>query len=78
MDPLNIKASSAAFKNIYPFIDINVVESQGVVAAQRLLLAIKSGTAKEWDVILVSADFRDEYPPFLWSIHLWGWPSREW
>jgi ABC-type Fe3+ transport system substrate-binding protein len=72
MDPSNIKASSAAFKKIYPFIDINVVESQGVVAAQRLLLAIKGGTAKEWDVILVSADFRDEYPPYLWKIDLLG------
>ena len=72
MDPSNIKMSSAAFKKIYPFIDINVVESQGVVAAQRLLLAIKSGMAKEWDVILVSADFRDEYPAFLWKVDLLG------
>jgi ABC-type glycerol-3-phosphate transport system substrate-binding protein len=72
MDPSNIKASTAGFKKIYPFIDINVVESQGVVAAQRLLLSIKSGTAKEWDIILVSADFRDEYPRYLWKIDLLG------
>ena len=70
MDPSNIKASSAAFQKRYPFIDINVVESQGVAAAQRLLLAIKGGAAKEWDIILISTDFRDEYPPYLWKIDL--------
>lgn len=70
MDPSNIKASSAAFKKRYPFIDINVVESQGVEAAQRLLLTIKGGAAREWDIILVSTDFRDEYPPYLWKIDL--------
>src|SRR5262245_30121484 len=70
MDPSNIKASTAAFKTRYPFIDINVVESQGIEAAQRLLLTINAGSAREWHIILESTDLRDEYPHYLWKIDL--------
>jgi hypothetical protein len=51
MDPANIKASVVAFKRKYPFIDIRVQEIRGRDATQRLLLDIKTGGAKEWDIV---------------------------
>jgi ABC-type Fe3+ transport system substrate-binding protein len=72
MDSSNIKAQIAEFKKRYPFIDIHVHESQGTEAAKRLLLEIQSGTAKEWDVILVASDFRSEYIPYIWKGDILG------
>jgi len=67
MDDADTKANTAAFKKKYPFIDVHAQQSRGTDSAQRLLLEIKSGMAKEWDVVLVSADFYSEYHPYLWK-----------
>jgi ABC-type Fe3+ transport system substrate-binding protein len=67
MDDADIRANTAAFKKKYPFLDVKGLQSRGTDSAQRLLLEIKSGMAKEWDVVLVSADFYSEYPPYLWK-----------
>jgi ABC-type Fe3+ transport system substrate-binding protein len=70
MDDADIKANAAAFKKKYPFIDVHAQQSRGTDSAQRLLLEIKSGMAKEWDVVLVSADFYSEYHPYLWKVDI--------
>jgi ABC-type Fe3+ transport system substrate-binding protein len=67
MDDADIKANTAAFKKKYPFLDVHAQQSRGADSAQRLLLEIKSGMAKDWDVVLVSADFYSEYHPYLWK-----------
>jgi ABC-type Fe3+ transport system substrate-binding protein len=67
MDDADIRLNTAAFKKKYPFLDVKALQSRGTDSAQRLLLEIKSGMASEWDVILVSADFYSEYPPYLWK-----------
>ncbi|MGH7848398.1 MAG: ABC transporter substrate-binding protein [Candidatus Binatia bacterium] len=68
MDPAGIKAAIAAFSRKYPFIEPYIQETKGSDADQRLLLEIKSGTAGEWDVIPISADFSSEYLPYLWTV----------
>jgi len=72
MDSANIKIYGAAFQKKYPFIDIDGRESNGPDVAQRILREIQSGAAKDWDVILVYAEFRSEYTPHLWNVDLLG------
>lgn len=72
MDLANIKIYGAAFQKKYPFIDIDGRESNGPDVAQRILREIQSGAAKDWDVILVYAEFRSEYTPHLWNVDLLG------
>ena len=72
MDPSKFKIYGAAFQKKYPFIDIDGRESTGPDVAQRILREIQSGAAKEWDVILVYAEFRSEYTPHLWNVDLLG------
>ena len=57
MDPANIRIYGAAFQKKYPFIDVDGIESTGPDVAQRRLRELKSGAAKEWDVLLVYAAF---------------------
>ena len=70
MDDADIKAQITAFTKKYPFINTQAQQSRGTDSAQRLLLEIKSGMAKDWDVVLVSADFYSEYHSFLWKVDL--------
>src|SRR3990172_11415712 len=72
IQPSTIKATTAAFRKKYPFIDIDGRESTGPDSAQRTLLEIKSGASKEGDVIIVYAAFRSEYTPYLWNVDLLG------
>ncbi|MGH7847269.1 MAG: ABC transporter substrate-binding protein [Candidatus Binatia bacterium] len=72
MQPPNIKASTAAFMNKYPFIKLHIEQITGTDSAQRNILEIKSGTAKEWDIIHLSTDFYSEYLPYLWKVDLLG------
>jgi hypothetical protein len=73
MEPETAKASVAAFKKRYPFIDLNVHARTGSESAQQLVLQIKSGTAKEWDVVSTSSDLINDYIP-----HFGRWTYREW
>ena len=72
MDAANIKIYGAAFQKKYPFIDIDGRESNGPDVAQRILREIQSGAAKDWDTILVYAEYRSEYTPHLWNVDLLG------
>jgi len=72
MQPPNIKASTAAFMNKYPFIKLHIEQITGTDSAQRNVLEIKSGAAKKWDIIHLSTDFYNEYLPYLWKIDLLG------
>jgi len=76
MEPPNIKASINAFKQKYPFIDIYIQEITGTDAARANILEIKSGAAKEWDVIHLSTDFYSEYMPYVSKIDLFGMAQK--
>jgi iron(III) transport system substrate-binding protein len=72
LEPPNIKASTAAFKKKYPFIDLYIEEIQGTEQAQRSLLELKSGAGKEWDVLYVPTDFYAEFLPYILKVDLLG------
>ena len=73
MEPETAKASVAAFKKRYPFIDLNVHARTGSESAQQLVLQVKSGVAaKEWDVVSTSSDHVNDYVPHLWKVDLQG------
>ena len=73
MEAETAKASMAAFKKIYPFIDLNVHPRTGSESAQQLVLQVKSGVAaKEWDVVSTSSDHINDYLPHLWKVDLQG------
>ena len=59
-----IKATTAAFKKKYSFIDdIYIAETTGTETAQRMLLEIQSGAAKEWDIVDVTVQVRSGFNP---------------
>lgn len=72
IEPPTIKASIKAFMQKYPFIDLQVQEITGTDAARANILEIKSGAAKDWDVLHLSTDFYSEYIPYLWKIDMLG------
>jgi spermidine/putrescine-binding protein len=72
MEPPNIKASVKAFMAKYPFINLHIEEITGTDAARRNILEIKSGMAKDWDILHLSTDFYNEYIPYLWKIDILG------
>ncbi|MBI2989478.1 MAG: ABC transporter substrate-binding protein [Deltaproteobacteria bacterium] len=72
MEPPNIKASVKAFMQKYPFINLYVEEITGTDSARRSILEIKSGAAKDWDIVHLNTDFYHEYLPYLWQIDLLG------
>ncbi len=59
----NLKPVSEAFKKKYPFIDIRAEEIAGTDSYQRMILEMKSGTARGWDVNYMTTDFYDDYLP---------------
>jgi len=72
MEPETAKASAVAFKKRYPFIDLNIQPRTGSESAQQLVLQVKSGGAKEWDVVSTSSDHVNDYVPHLWKVDLQG------
>lgn len=72
MEPANIRATIAAFTKKYPFIDVYVQETRGTEGAQRLVLEIQTGAAKEWDAVVVYPDFRSGYTGHIWNVDLLG------
>jgi iron(III) transport system substrate-binding protein len=67
-----IKAATASFMKKYPFLKVVGRETTGSDAAQRTVLELKSGAAKEWDTVTPTQDFRNEYLPYLWKIDIMG------
>jgi iron(III) transport system substrate-binding protein len=64
LDPDSIKAMTSAFKKKYPFIDLVAREAAGIDDHQRIILELKAGTNKEWDVITMANDLYNQYPPY--------------
>lgn len=72
MEAATLKAAMDGFMQKYPFIQVQGKEIDGTEMAQRNLLEIKSGQAKEWDVIYATRDLYSEYLPYLWRVDLFG------
>jgi hypothetical protein len=64
LDAQGLKALNQAFRKKYPFIDSQVEEINGTENYTRMLLEMKAGLAKGWDVNYVAFDLYPEYVPF--------------
>ncbi len=58
-----LKPVAAAFRKKYPFIDLRAEEISGTDTYQRIILEMKAGTARGWDINFIAGDFYDEYLP---------------
>ena len=58
-----LKPVAEAFRKKYPFIDLRAEEIGGTDTYQRMLLEMKAGMARGWDVNFIAGDFYDEYLP---------------
>ena len=67
-----LKAMVSAFRQQYPFIDISAHEATGSDEHQRILLELKAGMSKEWDVISMANDFYNEYQPYQKKLDILG------
>jgi len=72
MQAPTIKASTRAFMEKYPFIDLHIEEVRGADVGQRVLLEIKAGVARDWDILHVSTTLYPQYLPHLWKVDLLG------
>ena len=72
LDPESIKAMASAFKRKYPFINLVAEEAQGISEHQRIILELKAGMNKEWDVISMANDLYNEYMPYQKKFDLLG------
>jgi ABC-type Fe3+ transport system substrate-binding protein len=66
------QVTTDAFKKAYPFIDIHSEALLGAGDAQRLLLEIKAGSAKDWDVVRPPTGYHNELAPYLLKIDILG------
>ena len=60
-DPELFPYMTASFKKKYPFLDVTMVEITGLDANERFLLELKSGVAKDFDVVQLSPERYPEY-----------------
>ena len=72
-----IKATSRAFMETYPFVDLHVEEIRGADVGQRMLLEIKAGVARDWDILHVSTSLYSQYLAHLWKVDLLGMATQE-
>jgi iron(III) transport system substrate-binding protein len=75
-EPPAIKAMAAAFKQKYPFIDVRAEELIGMENYQRMLMEMKAGMAKTWDVNYLAFDFYGEFLPYQKKFDLLGMAER--
>jgi Bacterial extracellular solute-binding protein len=71
-EPPAIKAMAAAFKQKYPFIDVRAEELIGMENYQRMLMEMKAGMAKTWDVNYLAFDFYGDFLPYQKKFDLIG------
>jgi len=64
LDAQGLKALNQAFRKKYPFIDAQVEEITGTEVYTRMLMEMKAGLAKSWDVNYVAFDLYPEYVPY--------------
>ena len=58
-----LKPVAGAFRKKYPFIELRAEEISGTETYQRMILEMKAGTARGWDINFIAGDFYDEYLP---------------
>ena len=58
-----LKPVAEAFRKKYPFIELRAEEISGTDTYQRMLLEMKAGAARGWDINFIAGDFYDEYLP---------------
>jgi iron(III) transport system substrate-binding protein len=58
-----LKPVAEAFRKKYPFIELRAEEISGTDTYQRMILEMKAGTARGWDVNFIAGDFYNEYLP---------------
>jgi hypothetical protein len=75
-EPPAIKAMAAAFKQKYPFIDVRAEELIGMENYQRMLMEMKGGMAKSWDVNYLAFDFYGDFLPYQKKFDLAGMAER--
>ena len=54
-----------AFRQKYPFLEVQAEQITGTEADQRFLLEIKSATVRQWDAFSLTSEFYNEYPAYL-------------
>ena len=52
-----LKPVAEAFRKKYPFIQLRAEEISGTDTYQRMLLEMKAGTARGWDINFIAGDF---------------------
>jgi len=68
----SLKAMVSAFRQKYPFVEISAHEATGSDEHQRILLELKAGLNKEWDVISMANDLYNEYQPYQKKLDILG------
>jgi ABC-type glycerol-3-phosphate transport system substrate-binding protein len=58
-----LKPVAEAFRKKYPFIELRAEEIGGTDTYQRMILEMKAGVARGWDINFIAGDFYDEYLP---------------
>lgn len=58
-----LKPVAEAFRKTYPFIELRAEEISGTDTYQRMILEMKGGAARGWDINFIAGDFYDEYLP---------------
>jgi iron(III) transport system substrate-binding protein len=77
MQAPTIKVTTRAFMQKYPFISLHIEEIRGADAGQRVLLELKAGMARDWDILHVSTSLYSQYLPYLWKVDLCGMAAEE-
>ena len=72
LEPPNFTPLIAAFKQKFPFITDVHVEEITTDTFQKFLLEIRSGQAKEWDIIHIPLEFGKDYMPYLMKHDILG------
>jgi ABC-type Fe3+ transport system substrate-binding protein len=75
-EPAAIKAIAGAFKQKYPFIDVQAQELIGMENYQRMLQEMKAGMAKSWDVNYLAFDFYSEFLQYQKKFDILGMAER--
>ena len=68
----SLPPTTEAFKKKYPSIDLLAQYVGGTDASQKLLLEVKAGAAKDWDIVRAATDAYGEWLPHLWKVDILG------
>lgn len=60
------------FREKYPFISVEGQELTGTDGAQRFLLEMQAGQAKDWDIFHLPRDFFSKFTPYARKIDIYG------